>query len=243
MKSLVDAKVDLILAVGILPARTAKKATAGTELPVLFAPGADPVALGLVQSLANPSGNLTGVATGYQFPGLALSYLTKIAPSAKRVFLMYDPERAAAPFLPALKEAATKLGLEIVLQEVRSENDVISALENMPADVDAVFNLPDTWVNSRIADLVQVTIKRKIPLLTTNIAIVQAGALLSYSWDYTALGKQAARLGDRLLKGTKPSSLPIESPEFYLTVNQKTAQAIGLTIPDEVLRQATTIVR
>jgi putative ABC transport system substrate-binding protein len=243
MKSLVDAKVDLILTVGILPAQAAKKATAGTDLPVLFAPGGDPAALGLVQSISNPTGNLTGIATGYQYPGLALNYLTTIVPNAKRVFIMYDPALAAAPFIPSMKEAATKLGLEIILQEVHSNDDVTSALENMPANADAVFNLPDPWVNGRIADLVQATIKRKLPLLTTNATVVQAGALLSYSWDFAAVGKQAARLADRLLKGAKPSSLPIESPEFHLSINLQTAQAIGLTIPDDILRQAATIVR
>ncbi len=239
-KRLTASKVNMVLALGTNAALAAKKTV---ELPVVFAPGGDPVALGIVQSLANPTGNLTGVGPGIEYPARTLEYLTKMAPSAKRVLLIYAADGVAVPFLPAVKKAAPKLGLELVLQTVRSSDDLTAFLQNFPAGVDAVFILPDALVSTHVADILKVTNQRKLPLLAVVKAFVQGGAVLAYGWDYAPMGKQAARLADRLLKGAKPSSMPIEAPEFYLFVNLKAAEAIGLTIPNDILRQAATIVR
>jgi putative ABC transport system substrate-binding protein len=242
-KKLVDAKVNMIFAAGIAAAKAAKKATEGTQIPVVFAPASDPVRLNLVKSMANPEGNLIGIASGEQYPIRALEYFSKLAPTAKRVFIVYNTADTTTVFLPAVKEAAAKLGLELVLKTIQNNDDVTAALENIPADVDVILNLPDSLVAARLGDLVKAAIARKLPLLSFDKSKVEAGCLLAYGWDYVALAKQAARLADRVLKGAKPSSLAIESPEYYLSVNLKTASAIGLNIPDDIIRQANTVVR
>jgi putative ABC transport system substrate-binding protein len=245
-KNLMDAKVDVIIAIGTAPARATKAATAGTEIPVVFAPGADPVKLGFVKSMANPEGNLTGIATGYQYPTRALEYLLKILPKAKRVLLFHNPSETSIPFLPLLppsQEAATKLGLELIVQTVKNGDELTTALGNMPADVDAMLYLPDTLVGARFDDVLKAAFSHKIPVVAGDKYKVENGALLSYGWDYVALGKQTAALADKVLKGTKPAALAIETTEFFLSANLKTAGSIGLNIPDDVLRQATTIVR
>jgi putative ABC transport system substrate-binding protein len=243
VKNLVAAKVNMIFAAGIAAARAAKKATDGTEIPVVFAPTSDPVRLGLVKSMANPEGNLTGIASGEQYPIRALEYFSKIAPTAKRVFIVYNTADTTSVFLPAVKEAAGKLGMELVLKTIQNNDEVTAALENIPTDIDVIFNLPDSLVAARLNDFVKAAIARKLPLLSFDKAKVEAGCVLAYGWDYAALVKQAARIADRVLKGAKPSSLAIEAPEYYLSINLKTAEAIGLNIPDEIVRQASTVVR
>jgi putative ABC transport system substrate-binding protein len=242
-KSLVDSKVHMIFAVGIAATRAVKKVTAGTDLPVVFAPTSNPVKLGFVQSMSNPEGNLTGIASGEQYPIRALEYYSKLVPTAKRVFIVYNTADTTSAFLPAVKEAASTLGLELVLQTIQNNDEVTAVIKNIPADVDVIFNLPDSLVAARLKDFVEAAIARKLPLLSFDKSKVEAGCLLAYGWDYVALAKQAARISDRVLKGAKPSSLAIESPEFYLSLNLKTAAAIGLNIPDDIIRQASTVVR
>ncbi len=243
LNDLINAKVDAMLVLGTTAAQAAKKATAGTNIPVVFAPGGDPVDLGLVQNLTVPGGNMTGLKTGFFYPSEAVQYMLQINPGLKHILVIYDPKGQGNKFIPSLTDTGTKLGVEIVSQTVSTDADVTAAFNNIPDNIDAVLNIPDNAVNARVKDLISVTLQRKIPLITVDETTLQAGALLSYSWDPNAMGKQVAQIVDQILKGTKPGDIPIQAGEFYLGVNLKTAQAINITIPDAVLNQATTIVR
>jgi putative ABC transport system substrate-binding protein len=243
LKALIDSKVDMVLALSSPVALVVKEATAGTDLPVVFAPGGDPVKAGLVQSLKNPGANLTGIATGFQYPTRLLEYLMKLVPNARRVFMVFDSKNLGAGFFAPIKEAAPKLGLELVVQNVTSNDEVVAALDKIPTDVDAVLMIPDPWVYNRIQDLIDASIKRKLPLLAGDNAEVKLGALIGYSWEYRAVGKQASRIADKVIKGEKPSSLPVETAEYFLKVNLKTSQAIGISLEDSILRQAAEVVR
>jgi putative ABC transport system substrate-binding protein len=167
----------------------------------------------------------------------------KLVPNAKRVFMVFDAKNLGAGFFAPIKDAAPKLGLELVVQNVTSNDEVVAALDKIPADVDAVLMIPDPWVYNRIQDLIDASIKRKLPLLAGDNAEVKLGALIGYSWEYRAVGKQASRIADKVIKGEKPASLPVETAEYFLKANLKTSQAIGISIEDSILRQATEIVR
>jgi putative ABC transport system substrate-binding protein len=245
-QKLVAEKVDLIVAFGSPSTQAAQKATAGTDIPVLFLPVVDPVQAGFVQSLRSPGGNMTGITVGADLYAKELEWLQKVSPKIKRVYVPYDsPKNPAAAFaLKAMKDAAPKLGLELVLREIASADDVTPAITEISADVDAICLVPGSiYVTARLDDFIKASVQHKLPLSATVTDWVKSGALIAYSFSDEAAGKQAARLTDRLLKGAKPADLPVETAEYFLAINVKTAQAINLNITDEVLRQATTIVR
>ena len=112
----------------------------------------------------------------------------------------------------------------------------------MPANVDAILMLPSGFFTSLAPKFVEASIERKLPVLSIARQCEQ-GVLISYGHDYRPIGKQGARLAEQILKGTPPSDLPVESPDWYLCINLQTAQAIGLDIPDDILQQADTIIR
>jgi putative ABC transport system substrate-binding protein len=243
-QNLVVAKVDLIVALGTPAAQAAKKVTTGTSVPIVFLPVSDPVTAGIVQSIANPGGNLTGIATGVEVHGLRLQWLLKVAPNVKRVYVPYDTgDAATAAGLKAVQNAAAKLGVELVTREIRNADDVTATIADIPGKVDGVFLLAGTIVGTHMNDFITVSLQNKLPLSAPMVPQVSSGALLSYGFDNQAIGKQATRLAVRILKGAKPADLPVETSEFFLSINLKTAQAIGLTVPDDILRQAATIVR
>ena len=243
-QGLVASKVDLILALGTPAAKAAQKATGGTNIPVVFVPVADPVAAGLVPNLTKPGGNVTGVTPGTGASGRQLEWLKKAVPSIKRVYVPYNPTLdSSIAALKSTKEAATILGLELVLSEAGTNDELTAALAALPDNVDSMYLLPDALVVTRIDDLVKLCISRKLPLSAPRVAHVNSGAFVAFGSDDEAMGKQAARLADKIFKGSKPADLPVEVGEYYLGINLKTAQAIGVTVSDEILRQATVIVR
>jgi putative ABC transport system substrate-binding protein len=242
-QDLVNAKVDLIFSISTPATQAAKKATAGNNIPVVFGILTDPVGAGVVASLAQPGGNVTGVTFGPQ-ESRRLEWLTKIDPAAKRVYIIYNPDDSSAKlaFKTANATAAT-LGLEIVPQEARNSDEIAAALANLPDDIDAIYLLPDSQTEAKLADILAVASTRHLPVSVANIDRVKDGPLYSYAMKLGPTGQQAARLADQILKGTKPADLPVETTEFFLAINLKTAQAIGLTIPDDILSQADTIYR
>lgn len=242
IQKMVASKVDMIFAPGTA-AVMAKKDTNGTDIPVVFANTTNPVALGLVQSIANPGGNVTGAMLIPTSTSHVLEYLTQVAPKTKRVLVIYDPTGVAADYLPSSKEVAAQLGLELVVKEIHSDDDAVTAIKNLPTDIDAIYNVPDVFVGTHWPELIKASLDHKLPLVSYDITTVQAGALLAYGADVDSQGKQAARLASEILGGAKPSSLPVEAAEYQLSLNLKTEQAIGVTIPDDLLRQAKTIVR
>lgn len=241
IQGFVDQDVDLILAITTPAAQEALTLAADKNIPVIFVPVTDPIEANLVSDLRHPEGNITGITTGGSDPK-RLEWLVKIAPDVKRVYLPYNPEdKSPVAALEQLRTAAGTLGIELVLQETSDADAVAQAIENIPDDVDAIFIGPDSLVGSLSADWINAAIERKLPLTGSSVSHVEAGMLFSYSYDTVAAGKQAARLADKVLKGNKTTDLPVETSEFFLSINQKTAEAIGLEIPDEILQQAGTI--
>lgn len=246
-QDLMAAEVDLIFCVTTPACLAAQAATQGTDVAVVFSAVTDPVAAGLVADLSQPDGNATGITVGAQDAineGRRLEWLLQVVPQTRRVYIPYNPEDAVATTsLATVEDVASTLEIELVLQEARTTDEVQAALDATPEDVDAMFVFADQVVVADVSAIVDTALERDLPLSTPNSLGPELGALMSYGSDLYAAGNQAARLADQILRGSNPDDLPVETPEFFLTLNLNTAEAIGLEIPDEVLRQADTIIR
>jgi putative ABC transport system substrate-binding protein len=242
-QDLVKAEVDLIFSISTPATQAAQKATADNNIPVVFGILTDPVGAGVVTSLAQPGGNITGVTFGPQ-EARRLEWLTKIAPAVKRVYIIYHPDDASANLaLKTVTATAATLGLEIVSREARNPDEITAALADLPENIDALYLLPDSQTEARLADILAVANAHQLPTSVPNVERVEDGVLYSYAMKQVSTGQQAARMADQILEGIKPADLPVETTEFFLAINLKTAQAIGLTLPDDILSQADTIYR
>lgn len=244
VQALLDAEVDLILSLSTPAAQAAQRLTLNRrQTPVIFAPVTDPIEAGIVESLSSPGGNITGVTFSVQ-EARRLEWLLKLEPTARQVYIPYNPEDGSpVSALKSVSEAASKLGLELVLHEARNNEEITEALKAIPLEVDAFFLLPDSLIVSRAEDFIRVSQELKVPLSAPVHETVEAGALYAYGFEFSAIGKQAARLASQVLQDIPPADLPVETAEFFLTINLQSAKAIGLELSDDILQQANTIIR
>ena len=242
---LVRLKVDLIVAVGTAVALAAKNVT--KTIPIVFSSGADPVTVGLIDSLARPGGNLTGFSNiAEELAGKRLELLKETVPKLSRVAVLWDPRSSSSP--PQWKESqlpARELGLQLHSMEVSSADKFESAFkEAIKARSAALAVTGGSITNSnhkRIADL---AIKNRLPAISVTKEFVASGGLMSYAGDDAERYRRIAYLIDRILKGAKPADLPVERPMgFEFFINLKTAKALGLTIPPIVLMRATKVIK
>jgi putative ABC transport system substrate-binding protein len=242
-QDLVKAKVDLIFSITTPATQAAQKATVDNNIPVVFGVLTDPVGAGVVASLTQPGGNITGVTFGPQ-EVQRLAWLTKISPSVEQIYVIYNSnDNSAKLAFQTVTETADKVGLKIIAYEARTPEEVDTALAELPEDADAIYLLPDSQTEAKLADILAVANAHHIATSVANVDRVSDGPLYSYAMKLEPTGTQAARLADQILKGIKPADLPVETTEFFLAINLKTAQTIGLTIPDNILSQADTIYR
>jgi len=243
VQKMVDAIVDLILALSTSAGVAAKEVTAGTNIPVLFFPSADPVGAGIVTDLQHPGGNVTGIISG-QSASKELEWLTKVVPGVKRVYAPYNPDDSGpSNTIKVVTEDAKLLGVELVTVETRNREEVLAALDTMPDDIDAMLIIADNVVGAQMTDLVAFAIEKKLPLASSSKTFALVGALMGFGGDQLEISRQAARMSQQILKGTPPGDLPVETADLYLTLNLVTAAAIGITIPDDVLSAAKDIIR
>ena len=245
---LVRLKVDLIVVAAGLPIlQIAKNAT--KTIPIVMAGrGIDPVVAGLVESLARPGGNITGITNlSRELGGKRLELLKEAVPRIGRVAVLY--EQANAGSLRELKEilpgAAGGLGLALRLSEVRGADSfeaVFATLEKERPDGLYVTTSPLMTVN--LKRTVNFALKSRFPSVGSGIGYVEAGGLMSYDGDFEDGYRRVAIYVDRILKGAKPADLPVQQPtKFSLALNLKTAKQIGLTIPPNVLVRADRVIR
>ena len=244
---LVRLSVDVIvLAGGLLPIQAAKNATKTIPI-VMVGIGADPVKTGLVESLARPGGNLTGITIlETHLGGKRLELFKESVPKLSRVAALYDPDVPAARLVTDdLPVAGHALGLTIQPMKVRASEDferVFTALQNgRPDGLYTSSSLVMTANRKRITDF---ALKSRLPSIFSEREAVGAGGLLYYGPDLGESYRRIAWYVDRILKGTKPNDLPIEQPtKFELLINLKTAKQIGLTIPPNVLARADRVIK
>jgi len=242
---LVRLKVDIIFTAGGEAGRAAKKAT--SAIPIIFVGAVDPVATGVVDSLARPGGNITGFSTGA--PGLygkRLEIIKETLPRLSRVGVLLNPTNPNADVaLNEIRSAGLDLGVQVQSLEVQSPNDIDRAFEAATkAQAGALVvaqQSPITINPNRIAELAA---KRRLPAIYTETEWVHAGGLMSYGPTIPDLYRRAAVYVDKILKGTKPADLPVQQPVKYeLMINLKTAKALGLTIPPVVLMRAERVIK
>jgi putative ABC transport system substrate-binding protein len=244
MREAVDRKADVIVTYGTAMALAARQAT--DTIPVV-ALGPDLVALGLATSLARPGGNVTGLSlvAGPAMNGKRLELLKQLVPKAIRVAFFRDPPTPGRPVWSAETEAAARaLGLSLQMAAVGSPEDFDTVFAAIARDrPDAIF-CADTPLNlgnrQRIIDFAA---RERLPTVYALRAYAEAGGLLSYGADLADLSRRAATYVDKILKGAKPGELPVEQPtKFELVINLKTAKALGLTIPQSLLRRADEVI-
>jgi putative ABC transport system substrate-binding protein len=241
IKRLLDQDVDLIFTMGTLPTLRAKAAVEGTDIPVIFAPVINPVEEGLVDSTRQPGGNVTGVQNGNTI-AKALEWLLKITPEATKVYVPYYPDdEVAVTSVVALSEAAPILGVELMLSEVNSLEEAIAEFETLPEGA-VIFLIPSPSLEP-LQKFAKAGAEHGFAVGSTNGSHLGSGAITTFAAEFPAIGKQAARMATRTLQGQDPSSLPVETAEYFLKIDLKTAETLGFNVPDEILQQATTIIR
>ena len=241
---LVRLKVDIIVVAGNTGIRAAKKATA--TIPIVMMSVGDPIALGIVGSLARPGGNLTGLTQmGPDLTGKRLELLKEIIPKIKRVAFIWRADNPGMRLrFKEAQIAATALGITLQALDVRSLGDMTTALSaaiNEHADA-LMVPAPMARYENQITDAAA---KNKLPWICDAVASVeQAGCLMAYGPSYPDLRRRAAVYVDKILKGAKPADLPVEQPtKFELIINLKTAKQIDLTIPPNVLARADKVIK
>jgi putative tryptophan/tyrosine transport system substrate-binding protein len=239
---LVALKVDLIFAAGGTPAiEAAMKAT--RSIPIVFPTVGDPVAQKIVQSLAHPGGNVTGLSNmGPETSAKQLELFRDAVPGVKRVGLLVNGTNAATPYLIRLSQTAGQsLGIQVETFDVRDSEDTTTFEKISRAGVQALIIFDDYALNQKVEQFGGLALKYRLPMMATGDT---TGVLLAYSFDVEAQYRRAAHYVDRILKGAKPADLPIEQPaKFVLVVNLKTAKELGLTIPQSILVRADEIIR
>jgi putative tryptophan/tyrosine transport system substrate-binding protein len=237
---LVQLKVDIIVASGTQAVRSAKHAT--NTIPIVMAVSAYPDKIGLVESLARPGGNVTGLSNlGPELMGKSFQLLKEIAPKVSRVAVLWNPASPVEQLgFKEILAAAPGAGVAIQSIEVRTPDDYAAGFATVTASrADALFAFgnPVNFKNRQaIADF---ALKSRLPSLYQERLFVESGGLVSYAPSFIDLFGRAATYVDKILKGAKPADLPVEQPtKFELVINVKTAKALGITVPQSLLLRA-----
>jgi putative tryptophan/tyrosine transport system substrate-binding protein len=238
-RDFVEQKVDLLTVGGGPALRVALAAT--SQIPIVFIGGGDPVDLGLVKSYSRPGGNITGVATlDLELAPKRLEMLREIVPALKKVLFVYDvTDHYTQLELKGYQGAARRLGLVLVERPVRTREEAQAALGALRrGDVHGILG---PWAMSLNipGHVLETAARLGLPSMFSEPFYVEQGALGSYSTDLQASGRQAARLVDKILRGTPPGDIPIEvDNHIHFALNLKTARALQLAIPPETIRRA-----
>jgi putative tryptophan/tyrosine transport system substrate-binding protein len=237
---LVRLKVDLIITFFTPTALAAKQAT--REIPIVMAGAGDPVAVGLVASLARPGGNVTGQSSGgAEVAGKSVELIRELIPAARRVGVLADEsDPFAKPYMAQIGQAARSAGMEVETIMTRPGQPLDAAFETLTGNrVDGLL------IQGSIArkEMLDLAIKHRLPALTSTRLGPPLGALMSYASDYVTLARESAVYVDKILKGAKPADLPVAFPiKFELIINLKTAKALGIEVPPTLLARADEVI-
>jgi len=243
-KNLEEAKVDVLFTLSTSATVVAKGAT--KEVPIVFVIGGDSVAEGLVASLAKPGGRLTGVQRlSTDFTGKRLEILKEIVPGVHRVVTFYDPSNDVSIQAAKLaREAARQLKIDVVERPVASVAELRQAFSMLDRkDADAFFYVSDAMVTSQSSYIIDSARAKKLPTMFSEPELVTRGALAGYGASRYEAGRLAARYVQRVVTGTSPKDLPVESfSRYQLGINLQTARDLGITIPQSILFRAEKVI-
>jgi putative ABC transport system substrate-binding protein len=240
---IVRLKFDVIVAVTTPAALAAKQAT--SVIPIVFAAVSNPVATGLVRSLARPGGNVTGLSnlvsdTG----GKKLQFLREVVPGLGRLAIIANVSNPAVVLeLDEVQAAARTLGLEVAISEVRRVDDIASAFDALNGRADALYVCADPLMYTNRIRINTLALSVRLPTMHGIREYVEAGGLMSYGPNIPGQFRRVGDYVDKILRGAKPGDIPVEQPtKFDLVVNLTTAKALGLEIPPSLLARADEVI-
>ena len=242
-RKLVQLPVDVIVTTS-QPAGTAAHSVT-KSVPIVSVVSGDPIAAGLVTSLAKPGGNFTGVSYyATELTAKRLELLEEAVPGLTLIGILANPDTSYLPFEADAIRASEKLGIGVRLYHVSRSVDLDIAIPKMGRDgVQAIFVLPDVMLASEAAHIADLALEHQLPTMTWARWYPESGCLLAYSADYSAMTHRLAFYVDRVLKGARPGDLPFEQPTtFLLSINLKTAAALGLDLPETLLLLADDVI-
>ena len=229
-------KVNVIVTHATENVIAAKRVT--SVIPIVFAAAGDPIDTGLVASLAHPGGNVAGLSI--QATDLAtkrLQLLREVVPDLRRLAILVNVNNPASVLeRREVQTAARKISLEVISLELRNAEDIAPAFKALEGRAQVLYDIPDALVSTNRARIHTLAMGVRLPTMYASRDYVEAGGLMSYGPNYPDLFRRAAEYVDKILRGTKPGDIPVEQPtKFDLVINFKTAGAIGLTIPHNLL--------
>jgi ABC-type uncharacterized transport system substrate-binding protein len=235
-------KVDVIVTSGTAVIVAAKQAT--SVIPIVFVAG-DPVGTGLVASLARPDGNATGLSLQQtETTGKRLELLREVVPGLGRLAILANVGNPAVVLdMREVQATARTLGLEVIALEIRRGEDIAPALESLKGRAQALYVVVDPLVNTHRIRINTLVLTARLPTMHTLREGVEAGGLMSYGANFPDLLRRAADYVDKILRGAKPSDIPVEQPtKFDLVINLTTAKALGLDVPPTLLARADEVI-
>ncbi len=235
-------KVDVIVTSGAA-ASAAKQAT--PAIPIVFMLAGDPVGTGLVASLSQPGGNVTGLSNqSRDLVGKRLELLREVIPGLRRVAILMNVGAGnSGAEIAAVRETSRALGLEIATREIRRAEDIEAGIETLKGQTDALYVVQDPLVNANRVRINTSALGARLPTMHPAREFVEAGGLISYGANFPDSFRHAADYVDKILRGRKPGDLPVEQPtKFDLVVNLKTGKALGLAIPATLLARADEVI-
>ena len=236
-------KVDVIVTYATPPTLAAKQAT--SAIPIVFAAAGDPLGAGLVASLAQPGGNVTGLSLqSTDLTGKRLELLREVVPGFRRLAIMANVGNPFAVLeMAEVRAAAHTLGLEVDALEIRGAQDVAPTFEALKGRAEALYVVTDPLVITNRARIRTLAMGARLPTIYSSREYVETGGLMSYGPNFPDLFRRAADYVDKILRGAKPADIPVEQPtKFDLVINLTTAKALGLTIPESFLLRADEVI-
>jgi len=241
---LVSRKVDVIAAGGDAAVIAAKGAT--STIPIVFFNGGDPLAMGLIASLAHPGGNLTGFSTfAAELLPKRLELLSELAPQARVIAMLVNPsDPNAERFINEMEQVARAKGVNLRILKAGTEGEIDDAFASLvQLRADGLIVSPNAFFVSRREQLVALATRYAVPAIYSRRQFATAGGLISYGSSLTAVYRRMGIYAGKILNGAKPADLPVQQPSiFQLVVNLKTAKALGLTIPPSILARADEVI-
>ena len=249
-RALVDTKVDILVVFSSPAALAAKQATEQT--PIVFIDAGEVVANGLVNSLAKPGGNATGLTSIIgEIAAKRVELLREAVPGARRIAILANPASLANPGssgtaqLEGIRAAAKSLSLSLSVIHLSSLSELDRAAADLErAHPDALLVLVDAFFITQQERVISLAKGSRVPAMYSHTPFVQSGGLMAYAVDINDMARRAASYIDKIIKGAKPADLPVEQPtKFELVINLKTAKALGLTIPQSLLLRADQVIQ
>ena len=240
---LVRLKVDIIVTSGTPEVLAVKQAT--SVIPIVFATAGDPVATHLVDSLARPGGNVTGLSVqSDELAGKRIELLREVVPGLRRLAIMGNVDNPLVALeMTEVQAAAGKLGLEVDTLEIRRSQDIAPAFEALKGRADALYVCTDGLMNANRIPINILAVGARLPTMHGSRDYVEAGGLMSFGANWPDQFRRSADYVDKILRGAKPADIPVQQPtKFDLVVNLTTAKALGLEIPSTLLARADEVI-